>query len=116
MWNPPGSQSSPAGVVLIQVSGCGAEGDIGRRIVVAGTGDIGAGHRGVNGRLGYGAKWRERRKSDQASQRVDVTDQDRRLAQIYQALAMPVLKNFVDALPTASGHVAEFSLGDVKLH
>jgi hypothetical protein len=38
------------------------------------------------------------------------------LAGIYQALAMPILQNFIDALPTASGHVSEFSLRDVKLH
>jgi hypothetical protein len=54
--------------------------------------------------------------SDQAPERFEIADQNRRLAEIYQALAMPVLKNFVDAFPTASGHVAELSLGDVKLH
>src|SRR5438270_45025 len=29
---------------------------------------------------------------------------------------MPILQNFIDALPAASGHVAKFSLRDVKLH
>ena len=53
---------------------------------------------------------------DQAPERFEIADQNRRLAEIYQALAMPVLKNFVDAFPTASGHVAEFPLGDVKLY
>ena len=54
--------------------------------------------------------------SDQAPERFEIADQNRRLAEIYQALAMPVLKNFVDAFPTSSGHVAELFLGDVKLH
>src|ERR1700693_1161989 len=54
--------------------------------------------------------------SDQAPERFEIADQNRRLAEIYQALAMPVLKNFVDAFPAASGHVAELSLGDVKFH
>jgi hypothetical protein len=54
--------------------------------------------------------------SDQAPERFEIADQNRCLAETYQALAMPVLKNSVDAFPTASGHVAELSLGDVKLH
>jgi|HubBroStandDraft_6_1064221.scaffolds.fasta_scaffold2406852_1 hypothetical protein len=53
---------------------------------------------------------------DQAPERFEIADQNRRLAETYQALAMLVLKNFVDAFPTASGHVAELSLGDAKLH
>src|SRR6202030_4667052 len=85
IWKPPGSQYSPAGVVLIQVSGRAREGDIGRR-----------------------------KKSDQAPQRLGVADQDRRLAEIYQAPAVPILQDLIDALPAASGHVAEFSLRDVK--
>jgi hypothetical protein len=82
--------------------------DIGRRMVVCRHPDIGAEPIAVNGWL--------RESSDQAPQRFDVTDQDRRLTQIYQALAMPTLQNFIDALPTPAGHVAEFSLRDVKLH
>jgi hypothetical protein len=66
--------------------------------------------------LGYGANSAQKKKSDQAPQRLDVTDENRRFAEIYQALTMPILQNLVDALPTASGHVAEFSLRDVKLH
>src|SRR5207302_3621273 len=63
-----------------------------------------------------GEEYIRRRKSDQAPQRLDVTDKNRRFAEIYQALAMPILQNFIDALPAASGHVAKFSLRDVKLH
>src|ERR1700740_1549408 len=66
--------------------------------------------------LGYGANWHRRRTSDQAPQRLDVADQNRRFAEIYQALAMPILQNLIDALPTASGHAAEFSLRNVKRH
>src|SRR5215469_6845913 len=54
--------------------------------------------------------------SDQASERVDIVDQDRRLAEIDQLLAMPVLKNFINALPAASRHTAEVPLRDVEDH
>ena len=43
-------------------------------------------------------------------------DQDRFLAEIDQLLAMPVLKNFINALPAASRHTAEFPLREVELH
>src|SRR5215469_622570 len=54
--------------------------------------------------------------SDQASERIDIVDQDRCLTEIDQLLAMPVLKNFINALPAASRHTAEFPLQDVELH
>src|SRR5215469_928803 len=54
--------------------------------------------------------------SDQASERVDIVDQDRCLAEIDQLLAMPVLKNLINALPAASRHTAKFPLRDVERH
>src|SRR5215469_5730524 len=54
--------------------------------------------------------------SDQASERVDIVDQDRRLAEIDQLLAMPILKNFINALPAAPRHTAKFPLRDVERH
>jgi hypothetical protein len=45
----------------------------------------------------------------------DVADHDRVLAEIDQSLPAPNLKELVNASPTATRHVAEFALGNMKL-
>ena len=52
--------------------------------------------------------------SDQTLYGFDVTDQDRALAEVDQALPMPDLEVLVDAFPATAGHIAELSLGHVK--
>jgi hypothetical protein len=45
----------------------------------------------------------------------DVADHDRVLAEIDQSLPAPNLKELVNAFPTATRHVAELALGNMKL-